>query len=261
MKRWPCAAAALCVAALPMGAWASAWPQQRGHTEIIASFEPGWAGKAFDAHGRANQSLGGWTQDEASLYVDQGITARMSLTAKINLKAYDTSGSQFSGLSSIEIGARYAIHAKSDYVLAVGGSLEGLGRGRRNDFDSLYGRQGTDADLRLFFGKNLRLAGEDAFVDLQGARHIREYNPDEWRMDATLGLKPSLRWMLMAQAFAGRADSEDGYRTQWLNAQLSVVRNFGPRQQTALQLGIRQTLGGLNVPQAKALIVSLWRRY
>jgi len=240
---------------------AAAWPQAAGHTETIFSLEPGGADRAFDAKGAADAPLPQWDQTDASVYIDHGVTSRLSLTGKINLKAYDTGDARFSGLSSLEFGGRYALHDGADYILSAGASLEGLGRGRRDDFDSVFGRQGTDADLRVYFGRNLRVAGQDAFLDVQAARHFRQYNPDQWRFDATLGLKPSPRWMVLMQGFAGRADKQAGYAVAWLNGEVSLVRGFGAHSQTCVQLGVRRTVSGRNVPQVTALVASLWRRY
>ncbi|MDI7774615.1 hypothetical protein [Asticcacaulis sp. EMRT-3] len=243
------------------GAWAAAWPEDPGHSEIIASFEPGSASRGYDATGHADAPLDNWRQTEASLYIDHGVTSRFSLATKLNFKVYNTDNIKFSGLSSLEIDGRYALHVGNDYVLAVGAGLEGLGKGRRSDYDNLFGRQGTDLDLRIYLGRNFRIARTPAFIDLQAARHIRQFNPDEWRLEGTLGLKPSPRWMVMAQVFSGRADRQNGYQAQWLNTELSVVRSLGASQKTSLQLGLRQTTAGRNVPRVNAFIVSLWRRY
>ncbi|MGN6421752.1 MAG: hypothetical protein ACTHLA_00425 [Asticcacaulis sp.] len=242
-------------------AQAAAWPQKPAHTEIIISLEPGAAHRAFDAAGAADAGLAKWSQTDAYVYIDRGVTSRLSLTGKVNFKAYDTGDTHFSGLSSVEFGGRYALHDDQDYVLAAGASLEGLGKGRRDDFDTLFGRQGTDAEVRVYFGKNIRLFHQTAFLDLQAARKLRQYNPDQWRVDATLGVKPSAHWMVLAQAFAGRADRQAGYEVEWVNAKLSVARSLGERQQTFVQVGLRRTIAGRNIPQVTALTVSLWRRY
>ena len=68
------------------------------------------------------------------------------------------------------------------------------------------------------------------------------------------------RWVLM-QGFAGRADKQAGYAVAWLNGEVSLVRGFGAHSQTCVQLGVRRTVSGRNVPQVTALVASLWRRY
>lgn len=246
---------------LPAHALASAWPQAAGHTEIIASLEPGGANHAYDASGEATAIRPQWDQTDAYIYIDQGLSSRLSLTGRVNFKAYDTGDTRFTGLSSVELGARYALHHGNVYVVSVGASLEGLGKGRRNDFDDLFGRQGTDAELRLYVGRNLRLMKTSAFLDLQAARKFRQYNPDQWRVDATLGLRPSVRWMVLAQAFAGRTDRNAAYEAEWVNAELSLVRRLDLKHDAFVQMGVRRTVLGRNVPEVTALTMSLWRRY
>jgi hypothetical protein len=171
----------------------------------------------------------------------------------VNYRNYTTDSEQFSGLSSIEIGGRYTLKRSNDFVFAVG---EGLGKGRRTDFD-VSAKGGTDHDLRAYAGMSFKLLGKPAFIDLQAARHLRQYEDSQWRVDATLGVKPAPKWMVMAQVFSRRADKESWGHAAWTNTELSVVRSLGPQERTRIQLGLRQTTAGRNVPAVKAVVVSL----
>ena len=254
-----CLATCLCLI-LPSVAQAGAWPQAPGDTQIIISYEPGHADRAFDLSGDKNIKLNTWDQTNLSLFVDHGVSERFTVTAKVNLQDYKTEFSDFSGLGSVELGGRWTAHKGDDFVLAFGASVEGLGQGRRNDFD-VSTQEGTDVDLRAYFGKSFKLLGKDAFVDVQGARHLRQYEADQWRVDATIGIKPSPQWMVMVQVFAGQTDKENWGQAKWVNAELSIVRNFGPKLDKSVQLAVRQTVGGRNVPAVKAVIISLWKTF
>ncbi len=245
---------------VPAQAQAGAWPQAKGDTQVIISYEPGNADKGFDDSGDKTIALDRWKQDNVSLYVDHGVNDRLTLTLKINYRDYITDSEHFSGLSSIEAGGRWTIKRSDDFVFALGASIEGLGKGRRNDFD-VTAKGGTDTDLRAYAGKSFKMLGKDAFIDLQAARHLRQYEANEWRVDATLGVKPSAKWMVMAQVFAGRTDKASWGHAAWANTELSVVRSFGSQQKTSVQLGFRQTTGGRNVPAVNALVVSLWKTF
>ncbi len=260
MKIWLRLAVLAACLVFPAAAEASAWPQATGDTQIIISYEPGNADKGFDANGDKSLSLDKWKTNEASLYVDHGVSERLTLTAKVNYRDYTTDSGRFSGLSSIEAGGRWTVKRTDDFVFALGASAEGLGKGRRTDFD-LSTKGGTDYDLRAYAGKSFRFMGKPAFIDLQAARHLRQYEASQWRVDATLGLKPSPKWMVMAQVFAGRTDKESWGHAAWTNTELSVVRRFGPQQKTSVQLGLRQTTAGRNVPAVKAVVVSLWKTF
>lgn len=251
---------AVCAWLLPVGAMAGAWPQAPGATQLIVSLEPGEAGRAYDASGDPTIPLTAWSENNATLFIDHGVSQHFTITGKVNFQDYKTATDRFSGLGSIELGGRWTVHKADDYVLAFGVSAEGLGKGRRNDFDTTA-RQGTDYDLRAYFGKSFRVRGVDAFVDLQAARHLRQYEAGQWRIDATLGLKPSARWMVLAQVFSGETDRRTWGRAAWLNSQVGIVRNFGARQEMSLQLAARRTVAGENVPAVNAVVLSLWRNF
>lgn len=260
MKIWlRLAMLAVCLV-FPAVAQAGAWPQAKGDTQVIITYEPGDADEGFDASGDKMIALDRWKQNNLSVFVDHGVSEHLTLTAKVNYRDYTTGPESFSGLSSIEAGGRWTLKRTDDFVFAMGASVEGFGKGRRTDFD-LTNKGGTDYDLRAYAGKSFKLLGKDAFVDLQAARHLRQYEANEWRVDATLGVKPSPKWMVMAQVFAGRTDKASWGHADWANAELSVVRSFGPHQQTSVQLGLRQTAAGRNVPAVRAVVVSLWKTF
>jgi len=260
MKIWlRLAVIAVCLI-LPSVAKAGAWPQAKGDTQVIISYEPGNADKGFDANGGGTIALDKWKTSETSLYVDHGISEHLTLAAKVNYRDYTTDSGHFSGLGSVEVGGRWTLKRTDDFVFALGASVEGLGKGRRNDYD-LSAKGGTDYDLRAYAGKSFSLLGKAAFVDLQAARHLRQYEANEWRVDATLGAKPSPKWMVMAQVFAGRTDKASWGHAEWANTELSVVRSIGPQQKTSVQLGLRQTSVGRNVPAVHAVVVSLWKTF
>lgn len=244
---------------LPGAALAGAWPQAPGATQVITTYEPASADGSYDAGGH-RIALSNWKQSNLTLFIDRGVSQRFTFTAKLNLQDYRIASTHFSGLGSVEAGGRWTVHKGKTFVFALGASIEGLGKGRRSDFD-LSTRTGTDYDLRAYAGKSFRIGGTDAFVDLQVARHPRQYQADQWRVDATLGLKPSPRWMILAQAFAGQTDRQAWGQARWVNSEVSLVRSFGPKQTLALQVGFRQTTAGRNVPAVRALVVSLWRRF
>lgn len=245
---------------VPCWAHAGAWPQEKGDTQVIISYEPGHAYDAFDASGSKNRAFNTWKSDETSVYVDHGVTGRLDLTAKVNYRDYTTDDENFSGLSSIEVGARWTLKRTKDSVFALGVSVEGLGKGKRSDVD-IGAMGGTDYDLRAYAGRNFKFLGKPAFIDLQAARHLRQYESSQWRVDATIGVKPAQKWMVMAQVFAGQTDKESWGHAAWANSEVSVVRSFGAQQHTSLQVGWRQTTAGRDVPQVKALVVSLWKTF
>ncbi len=237
---------------------ASAWPQAPGHTQVIASLEPGGAQWAYGASGAKTLALTRWDQTDLSVYVDHGVSRRFSVTAKVNFKTYHTDSERFSGLGSLELGGRWTMHQGDDYVLALGASLEAGGHGRRNDFDTDL-RAATDYDLRAYVGKSFIFGGHNSFINLEAARHLRSFEANQWRLESTFGIKSNKNnGMIMLQAFAGQTDPRSGFQSKWLNVEASLVHPLGPG---SLQVGLRKTVLGQNVPAVTALIVSVWRSF
>ncbi len=242
---------------VPLGAHAGAWPQAPGATQVIASYEPGQSSQAFDASGHTS-SLSGWRQSDAMLFIDHGISPHFTVTAKLDLQDYKTPVSHFSGVGALAIGGRWTVTRGPTSVFAVGASVIG-GEGRHNDFDRRNG--GTDYEVRAYAGRSFQLSGNPAFIDLQAARYLRQDEASQWRFDATLGVHTLSRWMVLAQAFGGQTDREAWGRSSWVNSQLSVVRGMGPKQDVSLQLGVRETTSGHNVPMTRVLVVGLWKTF
>lgn len=250
----------ICAGGFPAQGLAGAWPQEIGHIQVISRAELARATQAYDAQGNRGVELVGWEEKSVSVFIDYGLTERISLSGKINFQDYHTEWDSFSGLGSVEIGARYNFLRTEKTVLSLGISAEGLGQGRRNAFED--GRpDSTDIELRGYLGRNFTFRGIPSFVDIQLARRMRSHDADQWRGDVTLGLKPNEKWMVLAQVFDGRTDIEDNFQAVWVNGELSVVRAFGPENDLNLQLSARQTLYGKNVPEVSGAALSLWKAF
>ncbi|MDC7674909.1 hypothetical protein [Asticcacaulis machinosus] len=240
---------------------AGAWPQESGQGQIIIKLEPSTADKGFDGNGNGNTaSIGKWDTRNVSVYGDYGITKRITVYAKADYQDFKTDSTSYSGLGSVEVGGRATLVKSDTTILAVGAGVEGLGKGRRNDFDQARSK-GTEAEVRAYGGKSFKVAGKDAFVDVQVAKRWREKGADQVRVDATVGIKPDPKWLVMTQVYAGQTDKEAWGRAKWVNAEVSLVRHLGTKQDVSVQLGARQTLSGENVPQVKALSLSIWKRF
>ncbi|OYW78389.1 MAG: hypothetical protein B7Z26_09875, partial [Asticcacaulis sp. 32-58-5] len=217
---------------------AGAWPQESGKGQVIIKLEPASADKGYDSNGN-KASLGKWGTRNISVYSDYGLTDRITVYAKADYQDFKTDSTSYSGLGSVEVGGRVTLAKTDTAIIAVGAGVEGLGKGRRSDFDQATSK-GTDTELRAYGGKSFKLAGKDAFVDVQMAKRWREKEADQVRVDATIGIKPDPKWMVMTQIYAGQTDKEAWGRAKWTNAEVSVVRHLGAKQDISVQLGARQ---------------------
>jgi protein XagA len=263
--------AALGLLFLPLSGQCGAWPQLNGVGEVIVTLEQAKAQDGFDDKGQEAKLVGDWAQDSLFLYSEYGLTDRVTLHAKTYVQDYKTITSSYRGFGSLELGGRYSFYKGRTSVLAVGASLEGLGRGRRNDFDPEAVDRGTDSEIRLYGGhafklkgfkfKGFKLVQSNAFADLQLARKFREKFDDQNRLDISFGIKPTQKWLILSQIFAGETLRKDRFKAYWAHQDISLVRHLGVQSDVSLQVGVRQTLMGQNVPKVKSVSLALWRRF
>jgi protein XagA len=244
---------------VPQSALAGAWPVPVGEGLLISKYETASAESEYDAKGTLN-TLSHWAARDFSVYGERGFSKGITVFAKANYQSLKTPFERYEGFGTLEIGGRVKLWNSDWSTLALGGSVEGLGHGRRNDFDQQRSKT-TDKEVRLYGGHSFRIKGMDSFIDLQVARRFRSSEADQWRTDLTLGLKPNANWLVMAQVWAGKTDRASWGRAVWVNQEISVARHFGPKQSLTLQLGIRQTTYGENVPRVRAASLSIWKRF
>lgn len=247
------AAALFCALAGP--AWAGAWPMKNGEGQAILKAEDQTADRGFDPDGvetdidrRHDQTL--------SLYVEYGLTDRLSLQGKAGLTRGHDRFVDYEGRGPVELGLRYALlHTdRSAVSLYLGAAKDGVGR---NAGYAAAGQGDTDLEARVLAGTSRSWRGMHGFVDVQVARLKRSGLADETRVDATIGFRPRPQWLLMSQAYAGQADSRP-LRSRWVKHEISVTRDLA---RWSLQLGWRQTLSGRETPSDHGPILAVWRRF
>jgi protein XagA len=249
-----------CLWLMPQIAAAGAWLVPVGESLLITKFETASADETFDARGK-RQPLSNWAARDFSVYGERGFSKGITLYARANLQSLKTPADRYKGFGVLEVGGRVNLWDSDWSTIAIGAGVEDLGDGRRNDFDTQRAK-GTDKEIRLYGGHSFRLKGRaEAFVELQTARRWRSADADQWRVDFSLGLKPSPQWLLMAQTWAGKTDRASWGRAVWVNQELSAARYFGPKKSLTVQLAVRQTVYGENTPRVRAVSLSLWKRF
>lgn len=247
------AAAFFCL--LPDTAAAGAWPVPKGRTQIIGKYEHQSADEGFTPEGQ-QVAIDRREDENLSLFVEHGLTPRLTLQAKAGLTRGHDRFVRYEGRGPVELGLRYTLLQSERTVAAVyvGAAEAGVGR---NAGYAAPGRGEADLEARLLLGRSGQVWGRQAFVDVQAARLSRSGLADETRIDATLGLAPARDWQLLAQAYAGEADSRP-VGSRWLKTELSVVRRF---DRWRLQAGWRQTVNGRETARDQGMIVAIWRGF
>jgi hypothetical protein len=172
------------------------------------------------------------------------------------------SGDDSTGLGYTEFGARYRIAAGDGGVLSLQGSVRIPGKKRRDNIAQI-GATDSEIDLRVLGGTSFKLAGMDGFIDLQAGYRIRNGGPpNEFRLDATFGVRPADKLLLMAQSFNVISDGAGTGvfgKGRYSNLYLSGVYDVDKRW--SVQLGAIGTVSGRNALRERGFLVSLWRRF
>lgn len=241
-------------AAFPCLAHAGAWPMQPGRTQVIAKYERTRADQGFNPDG-VLVSVGPRRDELLSVFVEHGVTPRLTLQGKVGVTRGRDRWVDYEGRGPIEAGVRWTVRRddRSSLAVYVGAGEAGAGR---NAGYATPGQGSLDLEARVLYGRSGVWRGREVFVDLQAARLKRQGLADETRVDATLGVRPAKRWLLLAQTYAGRTDRGE-VSARWVKTEISVVREFGD---WSLQAGWRDTASGREVVRDRGMLLSLWRR-
>jgi len=236
-------------------AWAGAWPMKDGQGLAILKYEDQKADTGFDPNG-VEMAIARRRDQTLSLYGEYGLTDRLTLQSKTALTRGHDDFVDYEGLGSVELGLRYALLRtdRSVVSLYLGAVRDGVGR---NAGYAAPGQGDADLEARLLAGRSGQWRTMQGFAEVQVARLRRSGLADETRVDATAGLRPAPRWLLMVQTFAGQADSRP-IRSRWCKSEISLTRDLGA---WSLQAGWRQTVLGRETPADHGPVLAVWRRF
>lgn len=241
---------------------ADPWTREKGHGQVHTTVYATDSARGFDDSGKV-VDIPDYTKTEAYLLVEFGLTDNLTLIATPSFRAVSVeNGDDTQGLGYTDLGARYRIASKDNWVLSVQGLLRVPGKRRR---DSLAQVGSTDAEYeaRVLVGRSFKIGNTDAFLDVQGAYRAREgAPPDEGKADLTLGARPRSDWLVMAQLFNtfSLGQGQSGFpQYRYHNFQLSVTKDLASN--LSLQLGGMMTLDGRNALRERGLLTGLWFRF
>ncbi|WP_453962917.1 hypothetical protein [Amorphus suaedae] len=235
-------------------ALAGAWTPERGDGVVIVTGTFSGAAKGFDADGRL-EPLPEYRKFELSAHVEYGVTDW--LTGVLHSAArLETQDANLTTTAVDGIGLRARV-ARSDRMV-VSAELNGYTPGL--DRNGLWVEsEPATLEARALLGYAFEVRDLPAFVDVQGAYRFSEGGQDdEIHIDVTLGLKPTPRWLLMAQSFttlsAGKASD---YRYQKLQASALcwLTAHHG------LQAGVSGTVDGVAALQERTVFAAIWYRF
>ena len=245
---------ALVALILPLSpAVAGAWPKAAGETQVIVKYERQDAEDDFDSDGDEIGRLLDRIEENATLYIEHGLTDRLTLQAKASLTKGEDGVVDYEGRGPIELGLRANLWRGEVGAVSAYAGVAFAGEGLNAQY-APAGAGDIDFEARLLAGRSGRLGDRPMFGEVQLGGVVRQGLPDEARLDATFGLEPADSWLLLAQSYYGRALA-DGPDPQWLKLEGSVVKRFGP---LALQAGWRETIAGRRVPRDGGPLIGVW---
>lgn len=236
-------------------AWAGAWPMAPGETLAIVKYEGSYADETFDADG-GRSAMPQRRDDAFSLNVERGLTSRLTFQGRAGWTRGEDGFADYAGRGPVELGLRYALRRTDRSVVSLYAGAVLAGEGRNAGY-APPGAGTTDLEARVLAGHAMTLAGRPGFAEVQLARLDRSGLPDETRLDLTVGVEPSPRWLLMTQVFAGAAEAGPT-APRWLKAELSAVRRVGDWR---LQAGWRQSVAGRGSPVEGGPVLAVWRSF
>lgn len=238
----------------PASALAGAWPLAPDRTQLIVKYERTTADQGYDPDA-ALVDIDPRRDETLSVFVEHGLTPRLTLQAKAGVTRGHDRWVGYSGRGPVEAGLRWAVVRGERSSLAVYLGAGEAGEGRNAGY-AAPGEGSLDLEARVLFGRSAVWRRREVYVDLQAARLKRRGLADETRVDATLGFRPSKNWLVLAQTYAGQADRSP-VRSRWLKSEIALVRSFGD---WSVQGGWRDTVSGRETARDRGVVLALWRR-
>lgn len=262
---WRAFAVLVCMI-LPQAALAGAWTLAEGAGQAILQAGVYHSDSEFGPSSHLYDSRP-YTKVEVTLTLEYGATDWLTLVVApqyLSVDLGDPAPSSYSGPGYTDAGARVRLAAWDSSVVSaqVVGRFSGTGS---SNSAAAVGYQDPELDLRLLYGTAFTLFERPAFLDIQAAQRLRFGNPpDEFHLDATLGVRVADRWQVMVQSFnvvsegAGEGpyfgDSYEYYKLQ-LAAAYDVTATC------AVQLALVGTWFARNAPQENGVVASVLYRF
>ncbi|MFG1346022.1 hypothetical protein V5F59_14100 [Xanthobacter autotrophicus DSM 431] len=245
---------------------AGAWTLEESHGQVIlqtgAYYSNSEFGPSYDLYASRPYS-----KVEVTLVLEYGATDWLTLIAAPQFLAVDLGDpypSSYAGPGYSDVGARVRLFSNETYVV----SAQAVGRfpGTGNSASAAaVGYEDAEVDLRLLAGASFTLFGKASYLDVEVAQRLRfGPPPDEFRFDATLGVRVAERWQMLLQSFnvisqgAGEGpffgDSYEYYKVQ-----MGAAYDWSAA--LTLQLAVVGTWFARNAPQENGVVLSALYRF
>jgi protein XagA len=247
--------------ASPSLAFAGAWTLPAGQGQAIVTSMASFADRAFAPAAPVPR----YSKIELQALVEYGLTDWFTAIAAPGLQHIDIGApttARRTGMGYSDFGGRFRVLHGGSWIVSGQATVRVPGTNDTGN-PAAIGYTGMEIDLRGLVGATFALYDMPAFVDVQAAHRIRTGGPpDEFRLDATFGVRPWSRWLLLAQSFNvfSKGAGAPGFASyEYYRLQASAV--YALTEAFSLQLGGFTTYAGRNALQENALIFGAWYRF
>lgn len=251
---------------------ASAWNLKPLDMQVIITSASTSADALIDVGGD-KVALDNFSKQESRIYSEFGLFKNLMFVGQAGYQTIDFKGAgsdvDFIGFDETKLGLQYQLWRKpglaasiqASYVIDGGLDDPRLNLGGRND----------EVEIRALYGRSRHISAEAPqkwiwFYDIQAATRydLKTEIISRWQVDLTAGVKPSEKWMGLAQIYASQTREQiiNQFTTPevtQLKGELSIAYKIRPKRY--IQLGATQTLGGRNIVQETGYFVSLWQEF
>jgi hypothetical protein len=240
-------------------AQAGAWLEPPGQGEVILGGTFSDSLRAYDIRGRL-APVSSYRKFELTAYMEYGAMEQVTLIAAPSVLDFRAKppGQSYAGMGVLEAGARVKLYEYEEWIFSAQATLRDATNTRSRIF--LDTGRGFQADARLLIGRSFTILGFPAFSSLEiGYRSPGGFG-HEIRADATLGIRPFDKVLVLLQTFNISAiHTTPLYSTRSNKISLSAVYELTPG--ISVQLGGIIGLPGVNTTTERGIISALWYRF
>jgi hypothetical protein len=241
------------------GAQAGAWLEPPGEGQVILGGTFSDSLRAYDVNGRL-APVSSYKKFELTAYAEYGLSDAVTLVAEPSVLDFRAKppGQSYVGMGVLEAGARVKLYEVDEWIFSAQATLREATNTRSRIF--LDTGHGVQADARLLIGRSFTVFGFPAFSSLEiGYRSPGGFG-HEVRADATVGLRPMEKVLVLLQTFNISAiHTAPLYPTRSNKIALSAVYQL--TQSISVQLGGIIGLPGVNTTTERGIISAVWYRF
>ena len=247
-------------------AFAAAWTQAQEKGIVILSSSYYRSRDYYDDLG-LHHAQDAYSKQEQNIYAEYGIRDWLTLGGSASFTSAQQASFSSYGIDDSTVFLRARLWQGDGFVFSAAPILKLPSPSSRTQ-NPVIGSGHASSGLQLSGGYGFEAFGQHHFAALDASYLYRFGEPkDQLRLDATLGIGLTDKWMFMPQMFITRRmgsgntgftqSSGDDYNLATLR--LSAV--YALTEETSLQLGAYDDISAKNAGAGKGLVVSVWRKF